>query len=103
MEKVDGEPSHGEVPGTDAYRQREEDAAPDEIAIIKEGEPAGDNGAAASADEQPVPKTVVEESPGPVGAHSEEFLEKRKADAEADEVVKADETQAREDGNTGRT
>lgn len=109
VEKVDGEPSHGEVPGTDAYRQREGDAVPDEVAIIEKDD-KNETSAAAGSDSslatppggQPIPKTVVEESSGSVGGHSEEFLEKRKADAEADEVVRADEAEARaqEGGNT---
>lgn len=36
VEKVDDEPSHGEVPGTDAYDIRTADAVPDEVAIIPE-------------------------------------------------------------------
>ncbi|KAJ5032603.1 uncharacterized protein L3040_009200 [Drepanopeziza brunnea f. sp. 'multigermtubi'] len=34
VEKVDDEASYGEEPGTEAYRLREQDAAPDEIAVI---------------------------------------------------------------------
>ncbi|KAK2626550.1 hypothetical protein QTJ16_003725 [Diplocarpon rosae] len=34
VEKVDDEVSYGEKPGTEAYRLREQDAAPDEIAIV---------------------------------------------------------------------
>lgn len=34
VEKVDNEPSFGEVPGTEAYKKREQDAEPDEIAMI---------------------------------------------------------------------
>jgi len=36
VEKVDDEPSHGEVPGTEAYEVREADAVPDEVEIIPE-------------------------------------------------------------------
>ena len=112
VEKVDGEPSHGEVPGTDAYRQREGDAVPDEVAIIEKEDKNETSSATAGSDSslatppsgQPIPKTVVEESSGSVGGHSEEFLEKRKADAEADEIVRADEAEARaqDGGDTGR-
>ncbi|KAK2062282.1 hypothetical protein LY76DRAFT_589646 [Colletotrichum caudatum] len=87
VEKVDDEPSYGEVPGTEAYRLREGDAEPDEIAIQEKK-----SGASSSEDGAPkspiIPKTVVEEAPGSSGPHSEEFLEKRKADAPADLVVK---------------
>ncbi|KAL3964274.1 hypothetical protein ACCO45_001278 [Purpureocillium lilacinum] len=34
VEKVDNEPSYGEIPGTEAYEKREGDADPDEIAVI---------------------------------------------------------------------
>ncbi|KAK2050233.1 hypothetical protein LZ31DRAFT_548604 [Colletotrichum somersetense] len=87
VEKVDDEPSYGEVPGTEAYRLREGDAEPDEIAIQEKK-----SDASSSEDGAPkspiIPKTVVEEAPGSSGPHSEEFLEKRKADAPADLVVK---------------
>ncbi|WYZ34656.1 hypothetical protein EsH8_I_000932 [Colletotrichum jinshuiense] len=86
VEKVDDEPSYGEVPGTEAYRLREGDAEPDEIAIQ---EKKSDTSSNESIPKSPViPKTVVEEAPGSSGPHSEEFLEKRKADAPADLVVK---------------
>ncbi|EFQ26234.1 hypothetical protein CGRA01v4_05310 [Colletotrichum graminicola] len=87
VEKVDDEPSYGEVPGTEAYRLREGDAEPDEIAIQEKKSDASSS--EGSAPKSPViPKTVVEEAPGSTGPHSEEFLEKRKADAPADLVVK---------------
>ncbi|KAM0332168.1 hypothetical protein ACHAQA_002443 [Verticillium albo-atrum] len=92
VEKIDDEPSYGEVPGTEAYRKREEDAEPDEIALVEDKQSEGsDVGAAVTPPGgQPIPKTVVEESSGTTGGHSEEFLEKRKADADADVVVKPD-------------
>jgi hypothetical protein len=34
VEKVDNEPSYGEVPGTEAYNMRAEDARPDQVAVI---------------------------------------------------------------------
>ncbi len=37
VEKVDDETRYGEEPGTEAYHMRENDAAPDEIAIIPDG------------------------------------------------------------------
>ncbi|QPH01637.1 hypothetical protein C2857_005840 [Epichloe festucae Fl1] len=33
IEKIDSSPSHGEIPGTEAYKMREADAQPDEIAV----------------------------------------------------------------------
>ncbi|KAK8187362.1 uncharacterized protein BKA78DRAFT_322124 [Phyllosticta capitalensis] len=37
VEKVDDEPSYGEVPGTEAYNKRTQDAVPDEVEIVPEG------------------------------------------------------------------
>ncbi|KIX07655.1 uncharacterized protein Z518_02308 [Rhinocladiella mackenziei CBS 650.93] len=37
LEKVDDDPSYGEVPGTPAYEKRIQDAVPDEVEIIPEG------------------------------------------------------------------
>ncbi|KAL2757619.1 hypothetical protein ACRALDRAFT_2099059 [Sodiomyces alcalophilus JCM 7366] len=92
VEKVDNEPSYGEVPGTEAYRKREEDAVPDEIAVVGDRSPTSP---AADEDQTPlgsqhIPKTVVEESTGVTGDHSEEYKENRKADADADLVLKSD-------------
>ncbi|TDZ17811.1 Uncharacterized protein Cob_v009342 [Colletotrichum orbiculare MAFF 240422] len=69
VEKVDDEPSYGEVPGTEAYRMREGDAEPDEIAIQEK------------KSEDTTRDDVTPISP-------EEYQEKRKADAPADLVVK---------------
>jgi len=80
VEKVDDSPSYGEVPGTEAYRKREGDAAPDEIAIIPDRDslklvvPAGGASGAGAGNSvsspspttpggHPIPKTVVEEAP----------------------------------------
>lgn len=92
IEKVDNEPSYGEVPGTEAYRKREGDAEPDEIAVVGEQSSTdpSTNASPTPLDSQSIPKTVVEESAGGTGEHSEEFLEKRKADADADVVLKHD-------------
>ncbi len=34
VEKVDSEPSYGEIPGTQAFELREEDATPDEVEVV---------------------------------------------------------------------
>ncbi|UQC80210.1 uncharacterized protein CLUP02_05692 [Colletotrichum lupini] len=90
VEKVDDEPSYGEVPGTEAYRSREGDAEPDEIAIQEKNSSEASSTADSAPKSPVIPKTVVEEAPGDSGPHSEEFLEKRKADAPADLIVKPD-------------
>ncbi|KAK3310018.1 uncharacterized protein B0T15DRAFT_546353 [Chaetomium strumarium] len=96
VERVDDKPAYGEVPGTQAYRMREGDAAPDEIAII----PDPSNESAAEPEEpprsptpggQPIPKTVVEETPDVEGSVTHpENRQRRKSDAHPDLVVKAD-------------
>ncbi|KAI0125717.1 hypothetical protein BJ170DRAFT_632202 [Xylariales sp. AK1849] len=95
VEKVDDEPSYGEVPGTEAYDKRTGDAAPDEIAIIPE--PQTKDGS--SADEpdtpggHPIPKTVVDETADAPGSASHHFHEDlHTADAAPDYVRKSDGT-----------
>lgn len=97
VERVDDEPSHGEVPGTGAYSMRQQDAAPDEIEVVPEGSasrPRSTTGSHPStAGEQPIPTTVVEKIdpeapsygnvPGTLAHHM------RAADAVPDLVLKA--------------
>jgi len=96
---VDDKPAYGEVPGTKAYSMREEDAAPDEIAII----PEPDSGLAEQADAAedaprpstpggyPIPKTVVEETSDAPGSISHPETEaKHRADPHPDLILKAD-------------
>ena len=95
IEKVDNEPSYGEVPGTQAYQKREGDAEPDEIAII----PDQDAATPSSASPAVVPVTVVEEAPGnEPEKHSAEFESKRKADATPDVVLKPADEDEGDDG-----
>ncbi|KAK4240946.1 hypothetical protein C8A03DRAFT_12744 [Achaetomium macrosporum] len=96
VERVDDKPAYGEVPGTQAYRMREGDAAPDEIAII----PDPSNQPTPEPEEpprfptpggQPIPKTVVEETPDVEGSVTHpENRQRRNSDAHPDVVVKAD-------------
>lgn len=92
------EPSYGEVPGTAAYNMRENDAEPDEIAVVPDENDASGSGSEeppSTPGGQPIPLTVVEkvdldtpsfgEVPG-TAAH-----EKRIADAVPDLVVKTGE------------
>lgn len=72
VEKVDDEPSHGQVPGTAAYQLRTEDAEPDEIAVIPEV--GGISCPGRTSEEQPpsprspggrpIPKMVIEKVDG---------------------------------------
>ncbi|KXX77907.1 hypothetical protein MMYC01_205049 [Madurella mycetomatis] len=96
VEKVDDKPAYGEVPGTQAYRMREEDAEPDEIAIIpdkKDPSPPELEHVARSPTPggHPIPKTVVEETPDAEGAVTHPEVEQRhKSDPHPDLLVKAD-------------
>ncbi|KAJ4009066.1 hypothetical protein NW752_009014 [Fusarium irregulare] len=88
VEKVDDQPSHGEVPGTQAYDLRGQDAQPDEIAIAPETATSDD---ALSTPEVNPPTTVVEEAPGTRSrSYSVQYEEKRKADASPDILVDSD-------------
>lgn len=114
VEKVDDEPSYGEVPGTEAYKMREGDAEPDEIAIVPDLHLKTDVRSSAEESREralspgghPIPKTVVEESPNTAGSveHSED-REKHRADASPDLLIQADGTEVKEgedgDGSTG--
>jgi hypothetical protein len=99
VERVDEKPSHGEVPGTDAYQQRTQDAVPDEVEIVPEGSRSRSH-SRVSADSRPVtpggssvPKTVVEklepDTPSYGDVPGTAAFEMRKADAEPDVIVKA--------------
>ncbi|EEU46452.1 uncharacterized protein NECHADRAFT_92726 [Fusarium vanettenii 77-13-4] len=88
VERVDDQPSYGEVPGTPAYALREQDAQPDEIAIAPEETPSRD---ASVTPEINAPTTIVEEAPGPRSrSHSIQYEERRRADASPDIVVDSD-------------
>ncbi|KAF4446442.1 hypothetical protein F53441_9926 [Fusarium austroafricanum] len=88
VEKVDDQPSHGEVPGTQAYEMRGQDAQPDEIAIAPETATSQD---APSTPELKAPTTIVEEAPGARSrSHSIQYEKRRKADASPDILVDSD-------------
>lgn len=105
MEKVDNEPSFGEVPGTEAYQKRASDAEPDEIAVAPEsssavGEPE-DRKQDSSSEKPQVPLTVVEETVDSAGSitHSGTHHE---SDAVPDKVVKVDEGKSDEDKSSSK-
>ncbi|KAF7540662.1 hypothetical protein G7Z17_g12140 [Cylindrodendrum hubeiense] len=85
VERIDDEPAYGEVPGTEAYAKREQDAIPDEIAVLHDD---ASSEISTSTVDAAVPTTLVEEAPGDVPeAHSVKFEERRKADASPDLVL----------------
>ncbi|PNS21585.1 Peptidyl-prolyl cis-trans isomerase-like 4 [Sphaceloma murrayae] len=97
VERVDDEPRYGEVPGTSAYNLRAQDAVPDEIEVVPEGMRSR-SASRLSESDRPltpggtmIPKTVVEkvepENPSYGEVPGTEAWEKRRADAEPDEVL----------------
>ncbi|KAI9732071.1 MAG: hypothetical protein M1818_007666 [Claussenomyces sp. TS43310] len=98
VEKVDNEPSHGEVPGTDAYKLREGDAQPDQIAVIPEedrSQPSLRTSRPSTPGGKPIPTTVVEKidasSPGHGEVPGTSAHEMRRADAVPDLVLRTPE------------
>lgn len=101
MERVDDEPAHGEVPGTEAYEMRTADATPDEFEVIPESPDLLERSQPTTEETeettgQPlVPKTVVElvdpDTPSHGDVPGTAAHEMRKADAVPDVVVKAPE------------
>ncbi|KAL4890824.1 hypothetical protein BDV59DRAFT_77936 [Aspergillus ambiguus] len=97
VEKVDDDPSYGELPGTSAYEKRGQDAVPDEIEVIPEGSRSRSASAAgqqpALTPGSPVPQTVVEkvdlDQPSYGDVPGTPAYEKRKADAVPDIVIPA--------------
>ncbi|PYI01993.1 hypothetical protein BO78DRAFT_400930 [Aspergillus sclerotiicarbonarius CBS 121057] len=99
VEKVDEEPSHGEVPGTAAYEVREQDAVPDQIEIIPDGSRSRSASATGQRPVTPsslIPRTVVEKVDLDEPSHGDvpgtPAYEIRKADAVPDVVKKASES-----------
>lgn len=97
VEKVDDRESHGEVPGTAAYKMRTQDAVPDELEIIPEGGRSRTNSISSQKDSltspggMPIPKTVVEKvdptSPSHGDVPGTAAHAKRKADAVPDAIL----------------
>lgn len=95
--QVDDRESHGEVPGTAAYKMRTQDAVPDELEIIPEGGRSRSNSMSSQKDNltspggMPIPKTVVEKvdptSPSHGDVPGTAAHAKRKADAVPDAIL----------------
>ncbi|KAI1368557.1 hypothetical protein F5Y08DRAFT_295205 [Xylaria arbuscula] len=94
VEKVDDEPSHGEVPGTEAYEKRTEDASPDEIAIIPDEQSRPTSSYRETISRSTViPKTVVDETADAPGSSTHNYHDHlHQADATPDIIRKPDGT-----------
>ncbi|KAF7960588.1 hypothetical protein EAE96_000266 [Botrytis aclada] len=105
IEKVDDEPSYGEVPGTQAYNMRAEDAEPDRVAMAPEFDTIARARRPSTPGDLPIPITVVEKIDPDTPSHGEvpgtPAYEKRKADAVPDLVL--DSTPGRSRSNTLNT
>ena len=102
MEKTDDTPSHGEVPGTEAYEKRKTDAVPDQLEVVPEGSRSrsssidqASSSSGLSSRRASVPKMVVEKVDPGSPSHGEvpgtEAYAMRQADAKPDEVLQASE------------
>jgi hypothetical protein len=106
VERVDDRPAYGEVPGTPAYEMRKQDAVPDEIEVVPEGQRsrsgtqsrsrAGSTFTSNSRPQtpggSPIPRTVVErvdDKPAHGEVAGTYAKEQRRMDAEPDEVRRA--------------
>lgn len=101
VERVDDEPRHGEIPGSSAYETRKQDAVPDELEIVPEGElskrsSSGNLQPTLSPGDTQIPLMVVEKVDPASPSHGEvpgtAAYEKRQADAAPDIVLKASES-----------
>lgn len=111
VERVDDQPAHGEVPGTEAYNQRRLDAVPDEMEVVPDGQRSRSNTARSrsnttrsraasnlSTGGSPVPRTVVErvdDRPAHGEVEGTAAKEMRSADAEPDEVKMVPQSEGR--------
>jgi hypothetical protein len=95
VEKVDDEPRHGEVPGTDTFHMRGNDAEPDEVAVVPESNEteAKPSLSVSTNPGQPIPTTLVEKIDPSTPSHGEIpgtlAHEKRTADAVPDMVLRS--------------
>ncbi|KAK4911194.1 hypothetical protein LTR66_017380, partial [Elasticomyces elasticus] len=109
VERVDDQPTYGEVPGTPAYSVRAQDAVPDEIEIVPEGKRSRSHSHLSQDDRPstpggtPIPKTVVEKVDPDRPSHGDvpgtAAHEMRLADAEPDVILKAPEMASRPVGD----
>jgi hypothetical protein len=99
VERVDDQPRYGEVPGTSAYKMREQDAVPDEIEVVPEGMRSR-SASRVWPEDRPltpggtmIPKIVAEkiepEKPAYGDVPGTAAYDLRKADAVPDEIVRS--------------
>lgn len=108
VEKIDDEASYGEEPGTEAYRLREQDAAPDEIAIVpdhKSPEISSPNSKPSTPPGgQPIPLMIVEKIDPSSPSHGEVpgtlAHDMRAADSVPDLVVRSGSTERSRSSST---
>lgn len=95
VQRVDHEPAHGEVPGSPAYKQRTQDAVPDELEVLTDGKRSHRSppDSLESPLSPPVPLTVVEKVDPDAASHGDipgtAAYEKRLADASPDLIFRA--------------
>ena len=93
VQKVDSLPSHGEVPGTDAYNIRTQDAVPDQVEVASRHSPSPTHSPQDASVIEPIPTTVVEKVDPSIPSHGDvpgtEAHKIRSADAVPDQVVRA--------------
>ncbi|KAL8940899.1 MAG: hypothetical protein Q9216_002560 [Gyalolechia sp. 2 TL-2023] len=105
VEKVDDRESHGEVPGTEAYNLRRQDAVPDELEIVGDtSNPSSRRTSQSQPDRtstpggSPIPKTVVEKIESMSPSHGEipgtAAHNMRQADAVPDVILQSPKAKA---------
>ncbi|KAL9633539.1 MAG: hypothetical protein Q9204_003349 [Flavoplaca sp. TL-2023a] len=100
VEKVDDRESHGEVPGTEAYNMRRQDAVPDELEVVGDTSKPSSRRTSQSRPDRastpggtPIPKTVVEKIDPDTPSHGDipgtEAFNMRQADAVPDVILQS--------------
>lgn len=99
VERVDDVPTHGEVPGTTAYKLRTKDAVPDEVEVVPDGQRSRASSRLRPEDRPstpggtPIPRIVAEkinpDEPAYGDVPGTAAYEMRKADAKPDEIVRS--------------
>ncbi|KAI4086250.1 MAG: hypothetical protein LQ344_007714 [Seirophora lacunosa] len=105
VEKVDDRDSYGDVPGTEAYNMRRQDAVPDELEIVGDASTPSSRRASQTQPDRtstpggtPIPKTIVEKIDSTSPSHGEvprtAAHGKRQADAVPDLILQSPKARA---------